>query len=374
MIEIRAMCARLRERGIDFFTGVPDSYLNDFCTELLKLEKGRHVIAANEGNAVAIAAGHYFATGRAALVYLQNSGLGNAVNPLVSLADRGVYDVPMLLLIGWRGQPGTRDWAQHVRQGEMTPGLLEQMGIPYRLLPDQEAQAAEAVAWAADGVCKEKKTHALVVPKGTLSGRKSETGGGARLPDRRGAMEVILNVLPPDVFYCATTGRTTRELAALRKERNESSARDFLNVGAMGHTSSVALGMALARPESRFVVLDGDGAAIMHLGAFATVGKENPPNLLHIVLNNGVHESVGGQPTAGDRICFTQIAEACGYATVKKAAESKQEVEEACRTLFGKDRTGFLEIRIGRESGAGLPPLTISHKEAAERLVREWNG
>ncbi len=356
---------------IGFFTGVPDSYLNEFCNYLLDHCPDGNVIAANEGNAIAIAAGYYIATGKIPLVYMQNSGLGNAVNPLASLVDRHVYDVPMLLLIGWRGQPGTNDWAQHICQGAITPEILKSMNIPYRILPDDEVKAGPAVKWAVERVKQDRTTCALIVPKGVLSGSKSNNKDAEYPLSRSEAIETVVNYLPRDVIYSATTGRASRELFFLREKRKESTMHDFLNVGAMGHTSSVALGMALARPEREFVVFDGDAAVIMHMGALTMVSKRKVPNFLHIVLNNGAHESVGGQPSAGHMIDFTQIAAACGYATMGKAVTVKEELEEACRALFAKDRAGFIEVKIHKGLDGTLPPLNLSHKEAVNGLMRE---
>lgn len=371
MISADILCKDFMDNEIDFFTGVPDSYLNAFCNHLLDNYPDRNVIAANEGNAVAIASGYYIATGKIPLVYMQNSGLGNAVNPLASLADYHVYDVPLILLIGWRGQPGTNDWAQHICQGTITIDLLKSMGIPHRILSDNEYEAGLAVKWAVEYAKNGRKTCALLVPKGVLSGNKTNNKDTAYPLSRSEAIETVVDYLPRDVIYSATTGRASRELFFLREKRKENIMHDFLNVGAMGHTSSVALGMALAKPGRQFVVFDGDSAVIMHMGALTMVSKLNVPNFLHIVLNNGAHESVGGQPSAGHRVNFTQIAEACGYETVGKAVASKKELEDACRELFAKDRAGFIEVKIHKGLSGALPPLDFLHREAIEGLRKE---
>lgn len=366
----------LGQNGIDFFTGVPDSYLNGFCNYALKHCGGRNVIAANEGNAVGIAAGHFFATGRIPLVYMQNSGMGNAVNPLVSLADRHVYCVPMLLLIGWRGQGDTEpDHPQHTLQGEITPGLLELMHIPYMVLEDDDGMFAETAGKAARYCAEARQPYALIAPKGVMAlGEKSNDVDGSYPMSREDAIRVILGRMPPDTIYSATTGRATRELFFLRERLGEGHRHDFLNVGSMGHASSVALGIALERPDRKVAVLDGDGALMMHMGAMTLAGRLNAPNYMHIVLNNGAHESVGGQPSGGYGIDFTRIAEACGYATVGHPVINEKELAEAVRLLCGCGRASFIDCRIHKGLSRKLPPIVFDHRAAADLLMENLNG
>ncbi len=370
MINITEFYNILNNNGIKFFTGVPDSYLNGFCNFLLNNCEERNVIAANEGNAVAIASGHYMATGEIPLVYMQNSGLGNAVNPLVSLADRLVYSIPMVLLIGWRGRPDSGDWAQHTRQGAITCPLLECMDIPYIIL-DKETDHDSVLTDLIKKAGKERRTVAIVSPKGVLDGDKGNNIDSDHPLSRGEAIETVLNNMPKDTVFLATTGRATRELFYLRKKRNEDTDHDFLNVGSMGHVSSVALGMALAKPDRKFVVFDGDAAAIMHLGAMTMVSKIHVPNLIHIVLNNGAHESVGGQPSAGNKIDFIKIAEACGYKTIGRPVSTEEELSEACRTIRNCEQAGFIEVRIHKGLSAKLPPLELSHLDAVNGLMAE---
>ncbi len=374
MLDQKLVFGTLAENGVRFFTGVPDSYLNGFCNYALAHEN--NVIAANEGNAVGIAAGHYFATGEVPLVYMQNSGLGNAVNPLVSLADRDVYAVPMLLLIGWRGQGDTEpNHPQHRLQGEITPGLLELMHIPYTVLCDDDDAFAETIRAAAAFCRKERRPYGLIAPKGVMADPDKPNNVDDTYPmSREEAMAVILDCLPADTVFAATTGRATRELYWLRERRGEGREHDFLNVGAMGHASSVALGMALARPERRVAVLDGDSACIMHMGALTMAAKAHAPNLLHIVLNNGAHESVGGQPSAGHLVDFTAIAEACGYRTVGKAVGTEEELRQALAELRDCGRAAFIDCRIHKGLSGKLPPLKFSHIDAVNRLMEELNG
>lgn len=374
MINQEMFLHTLQSEGVNFFTGVPDSYLHGFCDYLLQnvaLEK--NVIAANEGNAIAIAAGHFLSTQEIPFVYMQNSGLGNTVNPLVSLVDERVYALPMILLIGWRGEPGTGDWAQHELQGEITLGLLELMHIPYDVLPDEDDKVTDIVKRAVSQARKNRKPYALVAPKGVMAGEKRNNKDQTYPMSREEAIELVLDHMPADTVYTATTGRATRELFFLRERRNESGKNDFLNIGSMGHASSVAFGIALAKPGRNVVCLDGDSAAMMHLGAMTMVRKYEVPNFLHIVLNNGAHESVGGQPSVGHLIDFTKIAESCGYKTVGRPVTNREELIHAIGTLLKEPSAAFIDVRIHKGMRGKLPPLDFSHREAIDNLIKELN-
>ena len=372
MLDQKFVTDELKRNGVTFFTGVPDSYLNGFCNYILKNMPDRNVIAANEGNAVGIAAGHFLATGEIPLVYMQNSGMGNAVNPLVSLADEHVYSVPMLLLIGWRGQGDTEPkHPQHKLQGEITTSLLDIMHIPYTILEDDNEKAADAIASAVSYARNTRKSYALIAPKGVMAGEKLNEQDTGYPMSREDAIEVILDQLPENTIYSATTGRATRELFFLRERRGEGKEKDFLNVGSMGHASSVALGIALEKKDRKVVCLDGDSAAIMHLGAMTMVSKLEIPNFIHIILNNGAHESVGGQPSAGQLIDFTKIAEACGYQTVGKPVTDREELIEALGALSGCGKASFLDVRIHKGLRGKLPPLDFSHRDAIDSLIEE---
>lgn len=365
----------LADHGVSYFTGVPDSYLNGFCNYALAHCGDRNVIAANEGNAVGIAAGHYLASREIPLVYMQNSGQGNTVNPLASLADKDVYAVPMLLLIGWRGQGNTEpNHPQHKLQGEITPGLLELMHIPYSVLTDDNDAFADVIERAVRYCRETRQPYGLIAPKGVMADPDKPNNVDAVYPmSREEAIEVILDHMPEDTIYSATTGRATRELFFLREKRNETKARDFLNVGSMGHASSVALGIALAKPGRHVVALDGDSAAIMHMGALTMVSKVNAPNFLHVVLNNGAHESVGGQPSAGHLLDFTKIAEACGYATVGRAVTNEEELIAAIEQLKDCGKAAFIDCRIHKGLKSKLPPIVFDHREAIDMLIEDLN-
>jgi len=376
MLEQEKVFKTLADNGITFFTGVPDSYLNGFCNYALANCGEQNIIAANEGNAIGIAAGHYFATKKIPLVYMQNSGMGNCVNPLASLVDKDVYAVPMLLLIGWRGQGNTEpNHPQHKLQGEITLEMLEMMHIPYSILTDRDDDFDAVIKNAVKYCTQTRQPYGLIAPKGVMAAADKPNNRDASYPlSREEAIELILAHMPRDTVYTATTGRATRELFFLREKRNETKARDFLNVGAMGHGSSVALGIALETPGRKVVALDGDSAAMMHLGAMTMVSKLDVPNFMHIVLNNGAHESVGGQPSAGHCIDFTAIAEACGYATVHHPATTADELIEAIHTLKDCGRASFIDCRIHKGLNRKLPPIIFDHRGAIDDLIAELNG
>lgn len=375
MLNQKLVNDELKKNGITFFTGVPDSFLNGFCNYILNnSEKNRNIIAANEGNAIGIASGHYFATKEIPLVYMQNSGLGNTINPLVSLVDENVYSVPMILLIGWRGEPGTElKHPQHKLQGEITPKLLDIIGIPYTVLEDNNDKIAGVIAKATD-YCKEnRRPYALIAKKGIMAGEKENNKDEVYPMSREEAIEIILDNMPVDTIYSATTGRATRELFFLRERRNESKCHDFLNVGSMGHASSVALGIALEQTERKVICLDGDAAAVMHMGSFAMAASTPCRNFIHIVLNNGAHESVGGQPSVGHKIDFTKIAEACGYETPGSPVSTREELIVALEKLKNAEKSAFIDVRIHKGLSGKLPPLDFNHREAIDSLIDELN-
>lgn len=361
----------LARNGVTFFTGVPDSYLNGFCNYALANYQDRNIIAANEGNAVGIAAGHYFASREIPLVYMQNSGEGNVINPLASLVDKDVYAVPMLLLIGWRGQGDTEpNHPQHKLQGEVTTKLLDVMHIPYTVLTDSDDEFETVIEKAVRYCTETRQPYTLIAPKGVMADPDKPNNVDETYPmSREDAIEIILDHMPEDTIYSATTGRATRELFFLREKRSETKAHDFLNVGSMGHASSVALGMALEKKDRYVVTLDGDSAAIMHMGAMTMVSKVEAPNFMHVILNNGAHESVGGQPSAGHLVDFTKIAEACGYETVGKAVETEEELIDAIDKLKECGKASFIDCRIHRGLSRKLPPIIFDHREAIDALM-----
>lgn len=339
MIEVEKVVTALEEGGVDLFCGVPDSLLKSFCAYLTDMRADRQVIAANEGGAVGLAAGHHLATGRLACVYMQNSGQGNAVNPLASLADPDVYSIPMVLLVGWRGEPGIKDEPQHAKQGKVTVTLFETLGIPTAVLPDDEYAALDLIRKSVARSREESRPVALVVRKGWFAGYALKT----KRPDiadvkREAVIEEILAGLPADAVVVSTTGMISREVYETRVRRGEGHARDFLTVGSMGHALMIALGIARARPKRPVVCLDGDGATILQMGNLAIAGRSGATNLTHIVLNNAAHDSVGGQPTVGGEIDFKAIAEACGYNTVNGPVFREIKVARGARADLGRPK------------------------------------
>ena len=353
MIDADLFRGLLQQAGIDWFAGVPDSLLAD----LAPIDAD--IVTANEGSAIALAAGHHLATGKIGCVYLQSSGLGNAVNPLLSLADIEVYAIPMLLIIGWRGAPGEHDEPQHAAEGRTLVRLLAALDIPAEELEATPEAARRCLARAVQSLQDRSAPHALIVRRGTFTPRKrAPEATQSNSFTRERAIELVTAAAGEDLIVC-TTGMASRELFELRQRKGQTHARDFLNSGAMGHASQIALGMAMARPSLRVWVIDGDGAALMHLGGLALIGARAPANLRHVLINNGVHASVGGQPTAAPALDFSAVAKACGYQVALKA-ESEHASREALSRLAGESGPSLLELRIGpgRRADLGRPSLS----------------
>ncbi|XP_047124492.1 phosphonopyruvate decarboxylase isoform X1 [Hydra vulgaris] len=362
----------VRKQGISFFTGVPDSLLKDYCAYVTANEaEGSHVISANEGSAVALAAGYHFATGRTALVYLQNSGLGNIVNPMMSLATPSVYSVPMLLLLGWRGEPGKRDEPQHVTMGQATPGILAACGIPFQILPDYLEGAEQVLYSARKHMEVSKGPYCLLVKRQTFLPYKMKYPPSIfeEMPlNREGAIEEIVKCLHDRDVVVGTTGMLSRELFEIREKQFNGHEKDFLTVGSMGHASAIALGIALKKPKRQVFCLDGDGACIMHMGNMSTIGNCSLPNYNHIVINNGAHDSVGGQPTDAlnnERFNICQVALGLGY---KKATSvsTPEEIRESVLAMRSMQGPVLLEIKVkkGSRKDLGRPTRTPIQNKA----------
>jgi len=375
MIDQKRFLKELNEAGVEFITGVPDTLLNEFCLEVsAALGKDKHVIAANEGNALALAAGYHLATGTVPLVYMQNSGIGNALNPLISLTGKDVYSIPMILLIGWRGDPSLNDHPQHVLQGKLTPILMDDLDIPYIIVENEGDLPFEAAKWAVQTANENQSPVALIARKGVFERGEKDDLSKLESPfslNREMAMECILNSLPQDSLYVATTGRATRELHEVRNLRGEGHENDFLNVGAMGHTSSIAAGIAIANNKRVVVCLDGDGAAIMHMGALVVNGDLELGNFIHIILNNGVHESVGGQPTVGQKVDFTSLAEKSGYKTPGKALQTAEEIQEFLGGVDLGNGPYLLDVRIRKGMRQDMPPLKIDPLQIKKLFIEK---
>lgn len=370
MVDQKQLFDSLHDMGVNFFTGVPDSLLNDFCLYLVNnIPDGQHVMAANEGNAIGIATGHYLATGEIPVVYMQNSGIGNATNPLLSLTHDCVYGIPMVLVIGWRGDPSVSDHAQHRKQGELTPVLMQDMDIPYEIL-DSEETVVGKFAWAVEKAREISSPVALIAKKAILTRKeKKQEYPESKLMNREEAISSVMDVLGPDAIYLGTTGRATREVHEQIALKGYSHEIEFLNVGAMGHLSSIGLGLALAKPDKKIVVFDGDAAAVMHMGSLATNCRYKAANLIHIVLNNGVNESVGGQKSAGQVIDLTGVAKACGYNTPESYIETKEALQQYVMSLKPEGMPSFADVHVRQGIRSDMPKLGIDHKAQKEALM-----
>lgn len=365
MISTEQFVESLRQHNIRFFAGVPDSLLKNFCAYLTTtLPLKEHIIAANEGGAVGMSIGYHLATGNIGCVYMQNSGEGNVVNPLLSLADKKIYDIPMLLIIGWRGEPGVKDEPQHQRQGELTLPLLEIMDIPYAVLDENWEQQ---LATALHHIHHSNGRFALVVRKGTFTAPNiptTVTPEYLQLSREEAIATIITRTLRTDKIV-ATTGMISRELFELREQRATGHSSDFLTVGGMGHANQIALAIALQSPKKRVWCLDGDGAALMHMGGMAIIANNDAHNLIHVVLNNGAHDSVGGQPTVGLSIDIANIASAMGY----KYTYTAKDKSELCDILTSIGQlTGPILINVlvrrGNRPDLGRPTTTpLQNKE-----------
>jgi phosphonopyruvate decarboxylase len=357
----------LRDGGIDFFAGVPDSLLKQICACITdKLSSKDHIITANEGAAIGLGIGYHLATGKVPLCYMQNSGLGNVVNPLMSLASPEVYGVPVVLMIGWRGRPGIKDEPQHVHQGRITQAMLESMDIPYSVL---SLDADEARQQTIDAIEQAKTTNgpvAILVIKGTFDSYSMQSELPALELEREDAIIKIASCLEEEAAVVCTTGMPSRELFEYRARTGGRHERDFLTVGGMGHASQIALGMAIQQPNRPVYCIDGDGAALMHMGSLAISGTSGVGNFTDIIVNNGAHESVGGQPTVGLTINFPDIAKACGYAKAVRVS-NEEEIEREIELARTIDAPVFIEVLVktGHRADIGRPTTTPSENKKA---------
>ncbi len=350
----------LADKKIHFFTGVPDSLLKQLCLCIDdNVSNDKHVITANEGNAIGLATGYHIATDELALVYMQNSGLGNAINPLLSLADPEVYSIPMLILIGWRGEPGVKDEPQHVKQGKVQLDLLDSLKLNYDIISSDDSEWGQKVEKGINFAKSNNCPYVIVIKKGTFdnynSALKSNFFEGM---SREESLEILLKHIPEDAVIVSTTGKTSREIFEIREKNNEPHFKDFLTVGSMGHCSSIALGIAIAQPKRKVVCIDGDGAFLMHLGALATIGKIRPANFYHILMNNFVHESVGGQKTAIESINVEGVVKYLNYNNILSVNNST-DLSKILTEYFNGTGPSFIEIKLkpGSRSDLGRPTI-----------------
>lgn len=368
MLSPKIFIESLAAKGVDFFAGVPDSLLKNVCAFISDTLDDRHnIIAANEGAAVGLAAGHYLATGHIPCVYMQNSGEGNAINPLASLTDKEVYGIPVLLVIGWRGEPGVHDEPQHVKQGKITLPLLDAMGIRHEILSQDETEFRSQLDGAVRHMSETGEAFAFIVRKNTFEPYTLQRHEVNEYPlSREGAIQKVAASLSAKDVIVSTTGMISRELFEYRTAQGQGHERDFLTVGSMGHASQIALGIALEKTDRRVWCFDGDGAALMHLGSVAIIADKAPENFVHVIFNNGAHDSVGGQPTVGLKVNLAGIAKAAGYkdAVSVTTAEDLGSALKALKTMRGPV---LLEVRVhrGNRKDLGRPTTTpIQNRDA----------
>ena len=382
MIDPKDFCLSLSSHDVNFYTGVPDSLLKDMCAYVTDhFPDNSHKITANEGSAIGLAIGYYISSKKLPLVYMQNSGLGNAVNPLTSLADKKVYSIPMLLVIGWRGEPGTKDEPQHIKQGLITEELLQILDIPYEVIDEKitKSELSNILEKQIQIALKGMHPVALLIKKGTFITYASQTSTemvnerNLSAMSRSEFIDYYIKMKNNHVVV-ATTGVTSRELLEIRKQNEQSTDQDFLTVGGMGHASQIALGIAMNKPQTKIVCLDGDGSLLMHMGSLASIADSNCENYNYILLNNTVHDSVGGQPIGAKSIDFLEVAKSCGFKKVFKIKSYDQLSE--LNNLFNQNGPTFIEIIIkpGYPSDLLRPEKTPKqNKEDFEKFLIDCN-
>lgn len=360
----------------DFYTGVPDSQLKPLCNWLINnygTDPKHHIIAANEGNCSAIAAGYHLATGKVPVVYMQNSGEGNIINPVASLLSTEVYAIPEIFIIGWRGEPDVHDEPQHIYQGKVTLKLLEDMDIKYFVITKETSEDDIKTAMKDfDNLLKAGKCVAFVVKKGALSYDEKVVYKNEYSMKREDIIKHITEVTG-EAPIVSTTGKASRELFEIREGNHQSHKYDFLTVGSMGHSSSIALGVAMNKPSQKVWCVDGDGAALMHMGAMAVIGATSPDNLAHIVINNTAHETVGGMPTVSAKINLCDIAKACGYKYVA-CVDNFEDLDKELNVIKDKKELCLLEIKssIGAREDLGRPTTTaLENKQNFMKYLQE---
>ncbi len=369
MINPKYFIESLSNYGIDFYAGVPDSLLKDICAYISENVDNKHnIITANEGGAVGLAAGYHLATGKIPLIYMQNSGLGNTINPLVSLTDKEVYNIPLLLLIGWRGKPGEKDEPQHKKQGKITLSMLDTIGIKYVIMSKETNVFTQQLEEVISYIKETKEAYAFVVEKGTFEPyiKNKVEEDCSNFMSREEAVQIVANTVSDTDVIVSTTGMISRELFEYRDKLEITHKRDFLTVGSMGHASQIALGIALEKTDLRIYCFDGDGASIMHMGSMAIIASKSPNNYFHIIFNNGAHDSVGGQPTVGFLINFQNLAKSFGYKNVFSVTNKVVLIStlETVKTLNGPVLIE-IKVRKGNRNDLGRPTTTpIENKEA----------
>lgn len=359
----------------DFYTGVPDSQLKPLINYLMNtygIDNNHHLICANEGNCVALGAGYYLSTKKVPVIYMQNSGEGNIINPLASLTNEKVYNIPEIFVIGWRGEPGIKDEPQHIYQGEITIKLLELMGIDsFIITKETSKEELNNKMIEYNKILEQGKSVAFIIEKDALVYNENVIYQNNNKLNREEVIEHIVRYSKEDPII-STTGKISRELFEIRERNNDNHEKDFLTVGSMGHASSIALGIKLNKKDTKVWVIDGDGSILMHMGSLAYIGEINPKNFVHIVINNGAHETVGGMPTAASKINLSNIAKSCGYENVY-CTDNLNDLDKILEETKNNKSLTFIEIKTNIESRKDLGRPTTTPKENKDDFMNYLN-
>ena len=360
----------LEQRGIHTIIGVPDSTLKQFCDGLQNYKGNiNHYVPVNEGAAVGLAVGSYLADGKPACVYMQNSGIGNAVNPIASLANRDVYGIPMLFLVGWRGEPGVKDEPQHVFQGKITCKLFEVLSIPYEVIDkDTTWEQMESILTEAFETLSGGEQFAIIVRKGTFEKDVPYTWENGNTLNREEALATILKEGGHEAILVSTTGKISREVYEQSDALYGTHENIFMTVGGMGHASMIALGIAKKRPKEKIMCIDGDGAALMHMGALAFISSQSPENFVHIIINNQSHESVGAMPTGCQKVNFSELAKNVGYSWTI-CVSTLEELTKVLHNIDEQKGPILVEVLVSLDSRADLGRPRESARENKEAFM-----
>jgi len=358
-----------------FFTGIPDSTFKDWMKFLIENNNKvlTNIIPCNECEAIAICAGYYLATGKIGVTYMQNSGFGKTVNPLTSLCNPEIYSIPVLLMIGWRGEPGKIDAPQHKKMGRIMNLLLKDLEIPFSILNYDINEIEKEIIKAKEYMEKNKAPYALIIKKGIIKDNNSDK----KIPaiyelTREHALELIINFFNQNEIFISATGKTSRELYEYREKFKEISQKDFLMVGSMGCAASIGLSIALQKKDRKVIILDGDGALIMQMGVLATIGYESPPNLIHIVIDNESHESTGGQPTVSKILNIKEIALNCNYKYATLIL-SKKDLENELIKVKNVEGPSMVVVKVNQGSRKDLGRPKISLIELKNNFMKYLN-
>jgi len=363
-----------KKYDFSFFVGVPDSTFKSWMSFLEKNnDRLINIPTVNECEAVAICAGYHLSTGKIGVLYMQNSGLGKTINPLTSLCDPAVYSIPILLMIGWRGEPGKKDAYQHHKMGPITLELLDLLEIPYEIISSEINQLEKTLKNAKDYMKHNNKSYALIVRKGVFEKLEEQNESITIKPSREEALKTILKNLDGDEIIVSTTGKISRELFEARSENKKDYNHDFYNIGAMGCAQSIAFGIALNKKNKKVWVFDGDGSVLMQMGALATIGHHSPGNFYHIIFDNQAHDSTGGQPTCSDTVCFDKVAVACNYKFVQ-VVNDLNSLKKAVKTLKERKGPSLIVVKVKKGSREDLGRPTLHPNEHKEEFMNKLKG